>query len=48
MELIKEFENRIVGELLDADKQYLLTVSGGMDSMCMWHLFQWGLTRTNS
>ena len=40
MDLIKEFENRIVGTVLHPDQQYLLAVSGGMDSMCLANILQ--------
>lgn len=38
MDLLKEFESRIFGVVMDVNKAYLLAVSGGMDSMCLLNI----------
>jgi len=39
--MLKQFEHFLYNELkVRRDQNILLAVSGGMDSMCMWHLFR--------
>jgi len=39
-DLLMEFKNRVLGTLLVPEKEYLLAISGGMDSMCLADILQ--------